>query len=294
MQIPFLLLPKADIALVINVVFNFITSLAAIAGNLLIIYCIVRTPSLHSATNFLFLGLALSDIGVGFLIQPMCITTLIKVYNGLPLDCTFTAIYSITSTFMVTVSVLTITAISVDRYLAIRFNLRYQELVTERKVIYFQITLWMGSGVFTITRMAGYRIFMIFAMVVITVCLSSTCFAYSRIFMVLRRHQGQIRSQIHHHTSEQEQSRISNMAELRRSIINTFYVFFAFLFCFLPYFFLGIFISSTSYWNKAVMQLNLYATSLVLANSALNPVIYCCRRRELRGAAKQIFQTILC
>lgn len=292
MQIPFLLLPEADIALVINVVFNFITSLAAIAGNLMIIFCIVRTPSLHSATNFLFLGLALSDIGVGFLIQPMCITTLIKVYNGLPLDCIFIAIYSIASTFMVTVSALTITAISVDRYLAIHFNLRYQELVTERKVIYFLITLWMGSGIFTITRMAGYRIFMIFALVVITVCLSSTCFAYSRIFMVLRRHQAQIRSQIH--TSEQEQQRISNIAELRRSIINTFYVFFAFLFCFLPYFFLGIFISSTNHWNKAVMQLNLYATSLVLANSALNPVIYCCRRRELRGAVKQIFQNILC
>ena len=292
MQIPFLLLPEADDALVINVVFNFITSLAAIAGNLLIIFCIVRTPSLHSATNFLFLGLALSDIGVGFLIQPMCITTLIKVYNGLPLDCTFTAIYSIASTFMVTVSALTLTAISVDRYLAIHFNLRYQELVTERKVIYFQITLWMGSGVFTITRMAGYRIFMIFALVIITVCLSSTCFAYSRIFMVLRGHQAQIRSQIH--TSEQEQPGISNIAELRRSIINTFYVFFAFLFCFLPYFFLGIFISSTSHWNKAVMQLNLHATSLVLANSALNPVIYCCRRSELRGAVKQIFQNILC
>ena len=217
---------------------------------------------------------------------------LIRVYNGLPLDCTFIAIYSIASTFMVAVSVLTITAISVDRYLAIHLNLRYQELVTERKVVYFQITLWIGSGIFTITRMAGYRIYMIFAMVVITVCLSSTCFAYVKIFMVLRRHQAQIRNQIL--TSEQEQSRISNMAELRRSIINTFYVYFAFLFCFLPYYFLGIFINSASVWDNVIMQLNLYATSLVLANSALNPVIYCWRRRELRGAVKQIFQNILC
>ena len=226
MQIAFLSLPEADDALVINMVFNFITSLVAIAGNLLIILCIVRTPSLHSATNVLFLGLALSDVGVGLVIEPMYITVMIKLYKGLPVDCAFIIIYSIASTFLAAVSVLTMTAISVDRYLAIHYHLRYQDMVTKRKIIYYQLTLWTACALFTISRLAGFQIYLILAFFVVCACLSSTCFAYSKIFMVLRRHQAQIKNQLH--TSEQEQPRISSMAELRRSIINTFYVFFAF------------------------------------------------------------------
>ena len=127
------------------------------------------------------------------------------------------------------------TAISVDRYLAIHYHLQYQVLVTERRMIYFQITLRTICGLFTISRTAGFHIYLILVSFVVSVCLSSTCFAYSKIFIVLRRHQSQIKKQIYHHTSEQEQPRISNTAELRRLIVNTFYVFFAFLFCFLPY-----------------------------------------------------------
>lgn len=82
MQITFLSLPEADDALVINVVSNFIILLAAIVGNLLIIFCIVSFPSLHSASNFLFLGLTLSDVGVGLVIEPMYVTVMIKVYKG--------------------------------------------------------------------------------------------------------------------------------------------------------------------------------------------------------------------
>ena len=52
------------------------------------------------------------------------------------------AIHSIASTFLVVISVFTVTAVSVDRYLAIHCHLRYQDLVTGRKVLYFQMALW--------------------------------------------------------------------------------------------------------------------------------------------------------
>ena len=136
LQILFLLLSQADVALIINVVFNLVVSFAATLGNLLMILCILRTPSLHSATNFLFLGLALSDVGVGLVIEPLYITVLIKVYKGVQVDCTIIAIYSIVLTFLVAISMFTITAVSVDRYLAIHCHLRYQDLVTGRSDIF--------------------------------------------------------------------------------------------------------------------------------------------------------------
>lgn len=84
------------------------------------------------------------------------------------------------------------------------------------------------------------------------------------------------------------------MKQLRNSVINTFYVVFAFLVCFLPYCCLSIIINTTRTRNKAVMLLNLYSTSIILFNSSLNPFIYWWRRREFRETVKQTFTNPCC
>ena len=154
MQITFLSLPGADDALVINVVFNFITSLAAITGNLLITFCIVRTPSLHSATNFLFLGLALSDVGVGLVIEPMYIShdqslqgpsSRLRRHNYL--------LYR----FNVSDSCFSVNNDSNQRrpIFGHSLSLAVSSVGDGEKIMYFQKTLWTICGLFTISRMAG-------------------------------------------------------------------------------------------------------------------------------------------
>ena len=76
----------------------------------MMIFCILRTPSFHSVTNFLFLGLALSDVGVGLVIKPSYMTVLVKIYKGIQVNCTIIAKYSIASMFLVAISVFAITA----------------------------------------------------------------------------------------------------------------------------------------------------------------------------------------
>lgn len=157
MEIPLLFLLEADeVALLISAIFNSIISAAAIVGNLLIIISILRSSTLHSTANFLLLGLALSDFGVGIVVEPLFVTILLKRYKGLPVNCTLVVSYNIAVSFLVVISMFTVAAISIDRYLAIYFHLRYPELVTERKVIYFQITLWAVCG---LARMAHLFVF---------------------------------------------------------------------------------------------------------------------------------------
>ena len=143
METPLLLLLEADAALLISAIFNGIISASAIAGNLLIIFSILRSSStLHSTANFLLLGLALSDFGVGLVVEPLYITVLITRYQRLSVNCTLVAVYNVSSSFLVVISMFTITAISIDRYLAIHFHLRYPQFVTLKKVIYLHIALW--------------------------------------------------------------------------------------------------------------------------------------------------------
>lgn len=201
MEIPLLFLLEADeVALLISAIFNSIISAAAIVGNLLIIISILRSSTLHSTANFLLLGLALSDFGVGIVVEPLFVTILLKRYKGLPVNCTLVVSYNIAVSFLVVISMFTVAAISIDRYLAIYFHLRYPELVTEKKVIYFQITLWAACGLLTLARMAAFRIYLVMGLVMIIICLSTIFFAYSKIFIVLRRHQAQIQNQMNNDT----------------------------------------------------------------------------------------------
>lgn len=288
MGIPLLLLLDSDVALLINAVINAIISAAATAGNLLIIVSILRSSTLHSTANFLLLGLAVSDLAVGVLVEPLFITILMKRYKGLHVNCILVVLHNVASSFFVVVSMFTVTAISIDRYLAIYFHLRYPQLVTVKKVIYLQISLWTTSGLLALARMAGFGVYLVTGMTLIVICLSLTCFAYSKIFMVLRRHQAQIQIQMSTET-------ISKMKQLRNSVINTFYVVFAFLVCFLPYCCLTIIIiNNPGTPSKAVMLLNLYASSIILFNSSLNPFIYWWRRREFRESVKQTFCKTCC
>ena len=283
MEIPLLLLLEADASSLVNVVLNGIVSAAATVGNLLIIIIIVRSSTLHSTANFLLLGLTMSDFGVGVVVEPLFITVLLKRYTGLPINCTLVVTQNVASSFFVVVSMFTVTAISIDRYLAIYFHLRYPEIITMKKVIYLQSSLWAPSGLLALARMAGFRIYLGVGMALVVICLSLTYFAYGKIFKVLRRHQAQIQIQMNTET-------VSKMKQLRKSVINTFYVVFAFLVCFLPYCCLTIIIiHNSSTRSKAVMLLNLYSSSIIFFNSSLNPFIYWWSRRELRETVKQTF-----
>ena len=283
-----LLLLEADTALLVSAIFNGIISASATAGNLLIIFSILRSSTLYSTANFLLLGLALSDFGVGLVVEPLYVTVVITRYQRLPVNCTLVVIYNVSSSFLVVISMFIITAISIDRYLAIHFHLRYPQFVTLRKVIYLQITLWTASALLTLTRLASFRIYLVISTVLVIICLFLTCFAYSGIFIVLRRHQVQIQNQISSETTPK-------MKQLRNSVINTFYVVFVFLVCFVPHCCLTvIIIINPNTRSKWVMLLNLYSTSIILFNSALNPLIYCWRRREFRDTVKQTFLNPCC
>lgn len=281
METPMLLFLEADAALLINAIFNGVIAASAAVGNLLIILSILRSSTLHSTANFLLFGLALSDFGVGIMVEPLYITVLIMRYQRLTVNCSLVVIYNLSSSFLVVVSMFTVTAISIDRYLAIYFHLRYPQFVTLKRVIYLQITLWAASALLTLTRLSSLRIYLAVSMGLVILCLFLTCLAYSKMFIVLRRHQAQIQNQISSETTPK-------MKHLRKSVINTFYVVFVFLVCFLPHCCLTVItITNSNTRSKSVMLLNLYSNSIILFNSSLNPLIYCWRRREFRETIKQ-------
>ena len=104
-----------------------------------------KTSSLPKPLKTLFLSVAVSDLGVGLLVQPFYLGLLI---NWLQQDDSTEATYT---TFLVigllfaTASFSGVMALSGDRFLALHLHLRYQELVTHNRVVAVAISIWVLS-----------------------------------------------------------------------------------------------------------------------------------------------------
>ena len=133
--------------LVTNCVFNRFLSYTTIILNIVTIHAIRKTALLPKPLRTLLLSLAASDVGVGLLVQPLYISTLVSRLNKKRIDCISYKILLAAMNFFCISSLLNVVTISVDRFLAVHLHLRYQELVTHKRVIAAVVLKWLFSAV---------------------------------------------------------------------------------------------------------------------------------------------------
>ncbi|XP_078381488.1 adenosine receptor A2a-like [Oculina patagonica] len=255
-------------------VIHAIICFTALFGNSALLITIWKTPSLHSATNILLASLAVSDFAVGLLVQPMFIG------NMLSGEHTLFQLGDILGTLLTIVSFIIITAIAVDRLLALQLHLRYRAVVTPFRATWVVVSIWVFTGIFT-SSCLWYSTLCDTVPSFVFLCLLAGNFGvYLKIYLIVRRHQRQIHHHPHHH-QQQEESVIRRVLRLKKTVFNTFIVFILLLFCYLPYsivfkmFLVGIRLWPGVYYTT---------TTLIFLNSSLNPLLYCWRDREIRTA----------
>ena len=131
--------PPKSIALIIAMcVVNILSSFTAATANFLVLWAIKKTPSLHTPSSVLLFGLALSDFATGVFIEPLfTVHHIASLTKHFPVYCISGAIVYPVAYCLVFVSLSAITAISIDRYLALALHLRYAAIVTVSRVIKF-------------------------------------------------------------------------------------------------------------------------------------------------------------
>ncbi|XP_078345507.1 melanocyte-stimulating hormone receptor-like [Oculina patagonica] len=269
---------------IINCILNAPLILMAIFGNALVLAAIIRTPSIRSTSMIMLCSLAVSDFLVGLITQPLYIVK--ELTENRVLDILWdTLAYSFCG-----VSLLIITAVSVDRFLALHYHMRYANIVTISRVKYTMVIIWcinFFSSVFYFLNDFVYH----FIIAVITgICLVISTFSYILIYRIVRRHQFQIHAQqqvVQWSSAEND----INILRMKKSAINTFIFYIILVICFLPlYILLTLHGISHKPWPA---EWN-FATTLVFTNSSINPFLYCWRLRELRRAAVKTSRKMLC
>ena len=268
-----------------NCVFNSFLCYSTIILNIVTIHAIRKTSSMPRTLRALLLNLAVSDVGVGLSAQPFYISLLVHLVNG-PHEgnpsCNTYKVFDMMMGLFPIASFLGVVAVSVDRFLAIQFHLRYQELVTHKRFVAVVILIWVssvGSSLGTLWVPSDNKFTILCVGGVVGLLL--TTMIYTRMYLVVRRHKNQIqnlRIQQVTHTEE-----ISSFASLRKSAVGIFYINLVFWVCYVP-FFISMAAIRINGPSIALNRLFLFSLTLAYLNSSVNPVIYCWKMRNIRRA----------
>ncbi len=117
--------------------------LLTIGGNLLVCVTIATDKKLKNNTNYFILSLATTDLLLGCIVLPF--SALNTVHSYWPLGAIFCNIYTSCDVMLCTVSILTLFAISLDRYFAVTTPLRYQQKMNGKVVWKCVAGIWVFS-----------------------------------------------------------------------------------------------------------------------------------------------------
>ena len=286
-------LEDTDLHYLINCGLNAFLCFTASTLNCITIHALRKASSLPKSLRTLLFSLAVSDVGVGFLAQPLYIALLgIAWLQGTKNNPNYDNVYRafITTLYLFSIASYTgVIILALDRFLAIHLHLRYRELVTQGRLLAVVIFNWVSAVLLAFLRFmnlkdiaGGIYAFLTISGNIITPIL------YSKIYTTAVRHANQI------HAMQADTTRQSGQAgdavSLKKSITGTFFVYLAFLVCYLPNFATGV-ASLISGRNDTTHRWHVYTITMIFLNSSLNPLIYCWKVRQIRHTVVEMLSS---
>ena len=176
--------------------FNIILSFTASLGNVLILLTIYKVSSLNPVTKLLFACLATTDLCVGLFSQPLFVADIILnidiANTNLDILQHVGEFVYISSYVLCGVSVLTSTAISVDRLLVLLLRLKYRQVVTLKRAQVVILLCWVTAVSCGLVRVWSQTISQIFVLVIGLVSLVTSVFCHVKIYLRLQGNQATV------------------------------------------------------------------------------------------------------
>ena len=268
-------------------ILNGLLTFTAIFGNAAIIFALQKASSIPTTAKILMQSLAVTDLSSGFFTHPLYIAVVARIRQSH--ECKHVQevlmAFFVISAVLVSVSLQTVTLIGIDRFLSITLHLRYNQLVTPKRIIAVVASAWVFSlSIVFVGVFIEIRVGEIVLLVLGYAGMLSLCIVNFKVYSVARRHQAIIQSQAqvtaHHLSNTTNSARNVNLA------VKVLYVFVVFLFCNLPYLIIltVLLISGPNVVLQGTIQ---FSTVLVMLNSSLNPVVYGLKMKEIRQIIKR-------
>ena len=276
--------------IVFSIAMNSFTSYAAVMLNIVAIIALRKTPSLPKPLKVLLLSISVSDLCVGLLVQPLYVA-LHMINEDKPIFKPLATVNAISTTFFCTATLLGICAVSVDRFLTIHLQPRYQEIVTHRRVEAVVISIWVLSAVLSLsrTRIHSEKASTIILAIIVFItlgCLVAIAIIYVKLYVVLKHHIMQVQA-LNINLDSQTTVAIEDTARQKKCTVAIFYLYLTLLICYLPNACIALmFVVGADFPSEMIS----FSDALVYLNSSLDPLIYCWKMRQVRLTTMNILR----
>jgi hypothetical protein len=304
-------------------------AICTILGNTLVLAAIWRESSLHQPSKYFIASLAIADLLVGMILEPLRMyqrSLDFESLNTMSIHlCRFTVWID---TFALSASIYTLTFISFDRFIKIRKPLQYRSGMTTSKSLKIIFVIWLISAAFAtyaatphsgnvgILSIGGKCIFfdnyekikVYYTFLGVSLFFLPTAVIlvmYALIFVVVHKRQKMLRngelSQTYNHRNQRSAFR-QDLKVIRMLLV----VVGVFILCWGPYFIyllLWYYYPNFIDWERLfrsfsytrrILIANLVIVILPYVNSLCNPVIYACLDQTFRTAFKNMFHRMMC
>ena len=244
--------------------------LLTIMGNVLVLTAMLPTPSLRSLSTIFLCSLAASDLLVGFVVQPIYIG--FRLNPGPELEHLAYILVSLACS----VSFCTMTAISVDRFMALHFHLRYPDMMTIKRAVNISLSLWFLACTTSCIRLWNVTYAKLVMALGIAICLIVSNLLYIKIYQIARKQQLQIQIQQQPAMQTVIVDHKQNLARWKRSALNTSTYYVCMILCYFPMFTSLLLLGINPKLERQEWDLTM---NMVFMNSSINSILYCWRLR---------------
>ncbi|XP_078361640.1 adenosine receptor A2b-like [Oculina patagonica] len=276
---------EAKAVLIFLAVINIVTFPVTAALNALVIIAVKTKSRLRAnKSNILLACLAINDLMVGVIVQPMFAAFMITIVLGAEASTGSCALQNIShffTSFLCNASLIHLALISGERYLAMKHTFAYNTgLVTEASLLIASALAWLFSLVLPIPLFVDNTVFFAINNTFFGLSIAIITFCQITVYHEVRRHEKQLSTQ--QVTEEARQTFLKDKKAFKLTAI----IVSALLLCFIP---IGIFRIVLINYRSSMSIITLYAcffpaVFIAILNSLLNPLIYSVRMRQFRVA----------
>ncbi|XP_059913469.1 alpha-1A adrenergic receptor-like [Gadus macrocephalus] len=127
----------------------------AIVGNIMVILSVVCNRQLRIPTNYFIINLAIADLLLGTTVLPVSAT--LEVLDYWVFGRIFCDIWAAVDVLCCTASIMSLCAISIDRYIGVSYPLQYPMIVTKKRALLAMLGVWVLAIIISIGPLLGWK-----------------------------------------------------------------------------------------------------------------------------------------
>ena len=268
-----------------SIILNLLTCPMIVFINSLVIVAVLKKRRLQTMYNMLLACLAATDLAVGVFVQPSFIFGEISLISGSSLA-DYCRVYGQTVfafLYPSLASLLFLALLSIERFLAIKYSLRYSEIVTKFRfnfaVIFGFTTTAIPTGIRFIAPVSKIPTWLTLALAWVSLLVIIYCQIF--VHLVSRRHRKEIQA------VQVSQDAKRKFLEEAKAVKTTSIVIGFVLFSYFPSLVYQFF---EQYLGNEPLSFKPLVLSCILLSSLCNPIIYCWRSSVLRKALVELLR----